>query len=234
MRETESKMPTRSATMLGRTLRNVLVAPSDGFAGAIAAAERRARAGDSLPEGRAPYVLAALGGAALMIAWLKIGGLLGGRDVDPGEFGLAELGLALFVGAVLALLGQGVWGVAAPWLARSLKGDLSARNARIVWGTAAWPQVLIVALLLPLDLVIVGPHIFATSRPGDSLATGWASISVAVCVLVAMWSLSLFVRGVQVVARLDLVRSIGAVVGAGACISLVTAAGSLTLLLVWG
>jgi len=55
-----------------------------------------------------------------------------------------------------------------------------------------------------------------------------------VCVLVAMWSLSLFVRGVQVVARLDLVRSIGAVVGAGACISLVTAAGSLTLLLVWG
>jgi hypothetical protein len=91
-----------------------------------------------------------------------------------------------------------------------------------------------VALLLPLDLVIVGPHIFATSRPGDSLATGWASISVAVCVLVAMWSLSLFVRGVQVVARLDLVRSIGAVVGAGACISLVTAAGSLTLLLVWG
>jgi hypothetical protein len=42
------------------------------------------------------------------------------------------------------------------------------------------------------------------------------------------------VRGLQVVAKLDLIRSIGAVVVAGACLSLVTAAGSLVLLVVWG
>jgi hypothetical protein len=50
----------------------------------------------------------------------------------------------------------------------------------------------------------------------------------------AVWSISLFARGVQVVARLGLVRAIGAVIAAATCLSLVIAAGSLILLSVWG
>lgn len=234
MSTTETRTPPRSPASLGRSLRSVLVAPADGFRATTSAAQRRARSGESLPEGLTPYVLALAGGAALMILWLKVGGLFGGRKVEPTEFGTIELVVALVTGAVLALLGQSMWGVVAPAVVRLLGGSIGGREARIVWGAAVFPQVLLLLLLLPLDLIIVGPEIFATTRPGDSLATGWAAISVALCLLTGGWSLSLFVRGLQVIARLHLARAIGAVLVAGACLSLVTAAGSLTLLVVWG
>lgn len=234
MSKTETRPPVRSSASLGRSLRSVLVAPSDGFLATISAAQRKERAGESLPEGFSPYVLALTGGAALMILWLKVGGLFGGREVGPAQFGAAELAFALVTGAVLAVLGQSVWGVMAPFVVRGLRGSIGAREARIVWGAAVFPQVLTLMVLLPLDLIIVGPEIFATTRPGDSLATGWAAISVALCLLLGGWSLSLFVRGLQVVAKLDLIRAIGVVAVAGACLSLVTAAGSLVLLVVWG
>ena len=169
-----------------------------------------------------------------MIGWLKIGGLLGGRDVDPTQFGSAELVFALTTGAALAMLGQAVFGVVAPLVARAFGGALAGRDTRVVWGASAFPQVFTVLVLLPLDLIIVGPEIFATTKPGDSLATGWAAISLALGLLITVWSLSLFVRGMQVVAHLDLVHAIGAVVVAGACLSLVIVAGSLILLSVWG
>lgn len=231
---TQERPPARSSANLGRTLRSVLVAPAAGFEAAVVAANRRARSGESLPEGLTPFVLALVGGASLMIGWLKIGGLLGGRDVDPTQFGIAELVFALTTGAALAILGQAVFGVVAPLAARAFGGALSGRDARVVWGASAFPQVLTVLVLLPLDLIIVGPEIFATTKPGDSLATGWAAVSVSLCLLMAVWSLSLFVRGMQVVARLDLTRATGAVVVAGACLSLVIVAGSLILLSVWG
>jgi len=230
---TQERAPTRSAT-LGRRLRSVFVAPTAGFEGAILAADRRARAGESLAEGLTPYVLAIVGGASLMIGWLKIGGLLGGRDVDPTQFGFAELVFALATGAALAMLGQAVFGVVGPPVARAFRGGLSGRDARIVWGTAALPQVFTVLILLPLDLIIVGPEIFATTKPGDSVATGWASISIALGLSMAVWSVSLFARGVQVVAHLGLLRAIGTVVVAATCLSLVIVAGSLILLSVWG
>jgi len=122
----------------------------------------------------------------------------------------------------------------APLVVRAFGGGFSGRDARVVWGVSAFPQVFTVLVLLPLDLIIVGPEIFATTKPGDSVATGWAAISVALCLLMAVSSLSLFVRGMQVVAKLDIVRAIGAVVVAGACLSLVVVAGSLILLSVWG
>lgn len=229
----ESSPPRASAT-LGRTLRTVLVSPDAGFRSATMAADRRARSGGTPEEGVAPYVLAAAGGASLMITWLKLGGLLGGREVAPGEFGAVELVVALVAGAVLALLGQAAWSVAAPAVARALGGEIAPRDARIVWGVAAWPQVLTLSLLLPLDLLIVGRQIFATTHLGDSLATGWASLSVALCLLLGVWSVWLFFRGMKVVADLDLVRGMGTVVAAAVCLSLVVAAGSLTVVVVWG
>ncbi|MGH2751259.1 MAG: hypothetical protein ACRDK3_10380 [Actinomycetota bacterium] len=226
--------PERSSATLGRTLRSILVAPQQGFGAAVSAAQRRARAGEALPEGLSPYVLALAGGASLMILWLKVGGLLGGREVDPSEFGGTELVFALVTGAVLALLGQGVWGVAAPAIARALKGSVSGRDARIVWGASAFPQVLTLLVLLPLDLLIVGPEVFATTRPGDSVATGWAAISVSLCALMAGWSLTLFVLGMRRVAKLELLRALGSMAAAAACLSLVIVAGSLILLSLWG
>jgi len=169
-----------------------------------------------------------------MIGWLKIGGLLGGRDVDPTQFGFAELTFALVTGAVLAMLGQAVFGVVAPPVVRAFEGGMTRRDARIVWGVAAFPQVFTVLVLLPLDLIIVGPEIFATTKPGDSVATGWASISIALGLLMTVWSVWLFTRGVQVVAHLGLLRAIGAVFVAATCLSLVIVAGSLILLSVWG
>ena len=230
---TQAPAPTRSAS-LGRRLRSVLVAPAAGFESAISAAERRACAGETLAEGLTPYVLAIVGGASLMIGWLKIGGLLGGRDVDPTQFGFAELGFALLTGAVLAMLGQAVFGVVASPVVRAFGGGMKGRDARIVWGVAAFPQVFTLLVLLPLDLIIVGPEIFATTKPGDSVATGWASISIALGLLMSVWSVSLFARGVQVVAQIGLLRAIGAVVVAATCLSLVIVAGSLILLSVWG
>jgi hypothetical protein len=232
--KTETRPPVRSSASLGRSLRSVLVAPADGFIATTSASQRRERAGESLPEGFAPYVLALTGGAALMVLWLKVGGLFGGREVGPAEFGALELVFALAAGAVLALLGQSLWGAVAPFVIRRLGGSIGMREARIVWGAAVFPQVLTMLALLPLDLIIAGPEIFATTRPGDSLATGWAAISVALCLALGAWSLSLFVRGLQVVAKLDLVRAVAALALAGACLSLVTAAGSLVLLGVWG
>jgi hypothetical protein len=230
---TEAPAPTRSAT-LGRRLRSVLVAPAAGFEAAISTADRRARSGESLAEGLTPYVLSILGGSSLMIGWLKIGGLLGGRDVDPTQFGFAELIFALVTGAVLAMLGQAVFGVVASPVSRAFRGGLSGRDARIVWGAAAFPQAFTVLVLLPLDLIIVGPEIFATTKPGDSLATGWASVSIALGLLMTGWSISLFARGVPIVGHLNLLRAIGAVIVAAACLSLVIVAGSLILLSVWG
>ena len=234
MTDTQTRPPARSSATLGRRLRSVLVAPDAGFDAATSAANRRARAGETLPEGFTPYVLAIVGGASLMVGWLKIGGLLGGRDVDPGQFGYAELVFALVTGAVLAMLGQAVFGVVAPTVGRALGGTISRREARIVWGASAFPQAFTLLVLLPLDLVIVGPEIFATTKPGDSLATGWASISIALCLLLAVWSLALFGRGMQVVGKLDIFRAAGAVVVAAASLSLVIVAGSVILLSVWG
>jgi hypothetical protein len=231
---TETRPPPRSSATLGRRLRSIIVTPAQGFEAIVVAAGRRERAGEGLPEGLSPYVLAVVGGASLMIGWLKIGGLLGGREVDPTQFGYSELFFALVTGAVFAMLGQAVYGVVGPLAARLLGGTLASREARIVWGAAAFPQVFTLLVLLPLDLLIVGPEIFATTRPGDSVATGWAAISVALCLLMVVWSLGLFVRGMQVVAKLDLLRAPAMVAVSASCLSLVIAAGSLILLSVWG
>jgi hypothetical protein len=173
-------------------LRSVLVAPDAGFDAATSAAHRRARAGETLPEGFTPYVLAIVGGASLMVGWLKIGGLLGGRDVDPGQFGYAELVFALVTGAVLAMLGQAVFGVVAPTVGRALGGTISRREARIVWGASAFPQVFTVLVLLPLfgrGMQVVGKlDIF---RAAGAVVVAAASLSLVIVagsvILLSVW-----------------------------------------------
>ncbi len=79
----------------------------------------------------------------------------------------------------------------------------------MVWGFAALPQ-LVAVFLLPLDLLVVGPATFTTERLSDSVSTIWAAISISLTVSAALYSLFLFVRGIQVVTGLNVLKSFAA------------------------
>lgn len=140
-----------------------------------------------------------------MILWLKVGSLIGARSVAQSDFRWSFL-IAVAIGAAaLALAAQALWGVLGSRLL-----DTPARALRLVWGASAFPQVGALAFLLPLDLLIVGPATFTSTRLDDPVATGWAALSIALSISLAIWSLFLFFRGVEVAADLDKNRALGA------------------------
>lgn len=196
----------RSSSDLGATLRSVLVAPERGYRGALRMTARRERAGRRPAEGIAPSVLAAIGGAGAMLLWLKLGGALGWRRVAPSDYSWTYLAAALVIGGLLGLLAQAVWALAGPYLTRALGGQTRASDLRLVWGGSSLPQVFAVILLLPLDLSIAGPATFTSARFADPVAAAWASLSVALAVALALWSLYLFFRGTQVATGLSWAR----------------------------
>lgn len=196
----------RSSARLGLTLRLILLAPGQGFDSALMGAERRDRAAQRPAEGYAPYLLAAVGGAALFLIWLKIGALSGLRD--EASYRLVYLVMALGLGAILGLVAQALWGLAGGRLFESHRA--TPRNLRLVWGLAAFPNVVTLSVLLPLDLVVVGPAGYTAARLADPVATAWAAFSIALGVAFAVWSAYLFVRGVKVAAESRLSRLIGA------------------------
>lgn len=200
----------QASAQLGLTLRSVLLDPKAGFTEAFRVARRREQTGARPIEGVAPYFLAALGGVALMLLWLKLGSLLGVRDVARVEFEWSYLVVAAVAGALLAVIGQFVWGVVGCAAVRALGGGAPARDLRVVWGASGFPQVIGLVLLLPLDLIIVGTDTFTSEKLDDSLATGWAALSIALSLSLACWTMFIFVRGVQVAGSLSIVRAIGA------------------------
>ena len=212
-----------ASARLGLLLRSVLLAPRDGFASSIKAAERRARAEIRPAEGLSPFVLAAVGGAALSALWLKVGALVGLREVCSDRYiGLLIAG-ALVAGAILALLAQALWGFVGARAVDAMQGAVSRRDLRLVWGASALPQVFVLVLLLPLDLLVVGTDTFTTSSLDDSVSTGWAAFSIALGISAAIWSLFLFVRGVEVAGGLSLKRALVGTVVAIACLGAVVA-----------
>lgn len=209
----------RASVRLGLVLRSILVSPRVGFESALEASRRRARIRPRSSEGAAHLVLAAVGGASLMLLWLKLGGMADLRDVGPRGYDPGLLVAALVAAALVGLAAQWLWSEAAARV-----GGASARELRLVWGAAAFPQVLPLFVLLPLDLLIVGPGVFTTAPMSDSLSTAWAALSVALGVAIAMWSAFLFVRGVQVVTDFGPSRAGIAVVAAPLSLGLVVAA----------
>lgn len=161
-------------------------------------ARRRAQAGARPAEGIAPYILAALGGLALMLLWLKIGSLIGTRRVAAVDFRWSYLVVAGVAGALIALVAQSVWGYLGAGVVRAFRAHAPARDLRVTWGASAFPQVIALVVLLPLDLLIVGTDTFTSERLDDSLATGWAALSIAFSVSLLVWSAFIFVRGVEV------------------------------------
>jgi hypothetical protein len=196
----------------------VLLSPERGYRGAMRAAIRRERAGRRPAEGIAPLVLAGAGGAGAMLLWLKLGGALGVRRVAGADFRWAYMVSAIAIAAVLSLLTQAAWAVAGPLLARRLGGDAKPAHLRLVWGGCSLPQVFAVVVLLPLDLSIAGQASFTDARFADSLSAAWASLSIAVAVALALWSLYLFVRGTQVATGLSVGRVTLMVLLAGVCL----------------
>ena len=211
----------RGSARLGLTLRSVLLSPHDGFATAFKTAERRARAGRRPAEGLAPYVLAGVGGAVAMSLWLKIGAMSGLREVCGDDYIGLFIGVALAIGAVLGLVAQAVWGAVGPPTIRSLRGETSRGSLRLVWGASAFPQVAALLLLLPLDLLIVGVDTYTTGSLDDPLATAWAAFSIAIGISLAVWSLFLFVRGIEVAGGIGFWRAVGAAAAAALCVVLV-------------
>lgn len=224
----------RASAHLGSILRGVLVSPKKGLEAALAATERRARTTEARPESLAPYVLSMAGGAAAMVVWLKLGGLLGLRDVRVAEVRWSDLGLSLLAGALLALAGQLLWGVAGRLIFRRMNAQVSSRDLRIVWGAAAFPQAAGLVVLLPLDLLIVGTETFATVRLADPVSTGWAAISIAIGIALMAWSLFVFFRGMQVVGRVNLFRGAAASFAALVCTAALVVAVATALILFAG
>lgn len=210
---------------LGLTLRSVLLSPHDGFAAAFRTADRRARAGRRPAEGISPYVLAAVGGAALMSLWLKIGALGGFREVCSNGYVAAFLAVALVLGGLLGLLAQLLWGGVGLPLLRSMRSDETSRGfLRLVWGASAFPQVVVLALLLPLDLLIVGTDSYTSGSLEDPVATAWAAFSIAIGISLAVWSLYLFVRGIEVAGGISFWKAVTASAAAALCLVLVVGA----------
>lgn len=209
---------TSSSAHLGATLRTVLLAPSAGFEAALRTQRRRARLGHPRPEGLAPYVLATIGGAAAALLWLKVSPLAGLRVESQLHFRWSYLAVAGLLGAILMLGGQSLWGILGPHMLRSMGLEADARELRLVWGASAFPQVFAVMLLVPMDLAIVGPDAYMNVRVEDPLSAGWAALSVAISLGLALWSVWLFVRGIQAVADVPARR---AMLGVGSALLLV-------------
>lgn len=214
-----------TASRIAPTLRAVLLSPESGFAAAIKAANRRAQSGRRPIEGAAPRVIAGLGFGALCLLWLKLGSLLQLRQVAAADFRWDYLVASVLLAALLGLGLQWLWGIAGGGLMRLL--EVEARPARpilrLVWGLALFPQVLALALLLPLDLLIVGPETFTSERLVDPLAKLWAALSMAGGSFLAAWSLWLLYKGLVAASSNHGVRTAAVVVAAVGLTSLIVA-----------
>ena len=196
----EARNRSHDSARLGLTLRSVLLSPKAGFDAALAHADRRDRTGSRPPEGIAPTFLGALGGASLSLLWLKVGALMGVREVCSASYLTGFIVAAGVLGALLGVLTQSLW------------------------GASLLPQVFPLFILLPLDLLIVGRDTFTTAELVDPVSTAWAAFSIAIGLSALVWTLLLLVRGVQSASSL---RRWSAVLGGAtalACLGLIIAA----------
>lgn len=206
----------RGSTDFGATVRGVLLAPGTGFVPALKRAETAA-------EGRSTYVLAALGGSAAMTLWLKVRGLLGFRKFSVADFDWGLFAGALVLGAVVAVVAQVLWSFAAPRVGGTDAG--SPRSFRAVWALSAFPQLVALLVLLPLDVLFVGGRAFTTDSGGDSVTAAWIAISTALAVSLAVWSAYVFVKGTHAATRAS-----AGVTGATALLGVASAAVVLAVL----
>lgn len=193
----------QGSARLGATVRGVLVSPGTGFVPVLKRAESSAEAAST-------YVLAALGGAAAMLLWLKVRALVGFRALAPSDFSWGYFVAGLVFAALVAVAAQVAWSFLAPRVGGPDAG--SPRSFRAVWALSAFPQIPALLVLAPLDVLLVGSDAFTASDGGDSVALAWMALSTALSVSLAVWSAFVFAKGTQVAARAAAGRT-AAVVG---------------------
>lgn len=199
----------------GSALRTILTAPRKGFTRAL----RLSRDDDG---GRAGSILvlllSGLGGAYLLLMFLKIRGLVGFREVSPEDTQWwGGLGLAVVAAVVAGIIGHFLFGLAAPPLVARVGKRCKPRDLRTIWGLSSFPAAVGFTLLVILDLVIAGREAYS-SLEGSSLTTGWAAGSLAIGLSLGAWSLYLFLQGLQVAADVRPSRSIMVLLVAVLCL----------------
>ena len=211
-----------SSARLGVTLRKLLADPATGFAAALSNADRREQLGRRPSEGFAPILFAAVGGAGMILAWLKFGTLVGLRHSHAGHRVWVYVLVTALIGAVIGVVALALWGLVGPWLLRSLSDHVTPRDLRIIGGLSGVPQLFALIVLLPIDAVLSGPATFTSQRMPTPVAEVWAAVSVAVAAGLAVWSAVLLIRGVQDVTGARLLQATGVGAVAICCLVVVT------------
>lgn len=205
----------RSHQHLGRSLRTILFAPREGFA-SVAGYEAGSKT---------PLVLVFLGGAAIALLWLKVGALLGVRDFCESRFLAGYIASTALLGGLIALPASALWSVAGSALGPVLHGERPSPGIlRFVWGAAAFPLVVATLVLLPLDLLVVGPRSFTTEELTEPLSTAWAAFSLALGLSAVAWGIWIFLRGYSVTVGVRMRRALAGGFVALAAAALVVAA----------
>ena len=179
----------------------------------MAILDRRDRTDASPREGISPYVLSAAAGVQTMLLWLKLGGLVGVRDVSRAQFEWGFVVVAAVAGAILFLAVQFLWAAVTSRIAGASGERIPASTLRMVWGQAGFPQIVALVLTLPLDLLLVGSDSYTTARIDDTLGTAWAALSVALGVAFLVWMLFLLWRGTEATTGVGLGPAAGATAG---------------------
>lgn len=169
-----------------------------------------------------------------MLLWLKLGGLIGVRQVGAADFSWGALVAALAAGALVMLIAQSLWARIGGSVLAATGDTIGSSELRMVWVVAAFPQTASLLLLLPLDLLIAGPASYGTTRPAGSVALTWAAVSIALGVALAAWSLYLFVSGLRVAAQGDVRRTAGLLFLALLCVAVVVVGSSVALVALAG
>lgn len=175
--------------------------------------------------GKTPYVLAFLGGASLALLWLKIGALVGIREFCEPRYLGGYVAATAALGGILALPASALFSVGGASLGPVLHGDRpSPSTLRFVWGAAAFPLVLATVVLLPLDLLVVGPETFTTEELSEPLSTAWAAFSLALGVSALAWGVWIFLRGYAAATGVSGRRSLAGLAVAVGTVALVVGA----------
>jgi hypothetical protein len=198
------------------------LSPQRGWPAAFALTDGRKKLGARVPEGAAAYVLGAIGGAQLMMLWLKLGGLLNLRSVAAADFKWSYVIVAMIAAALLTLIAQYVWGPLGRLALNRMGSPTDTSRLRFAWGGSALPQLFGLVILWPLDILIVGRELFTSERIVDTFPALWAALSVAFSVSIAAWSVYLFYKGVRTASGATGSRTLVAMLVALGCIVLVT------------
>ncbi len=166
-------------------------------------------------EGIVAVALGAVGGAGLMLLWLKVGSLVGVRDVGRAQYHFSYLVATTVWGAIAGVVAQALWAWAGERVVHVTGGSGWAGDLKSLWGRSALPQVLAVFVLLPVDMAVLGGGAFTTEPAEGSWQDVWSALSVALYLSLAVWSLARFVAGLRATGGTTATALLGTATAAG-------------------